>query len=213
MLFRFFVPEKYIPFGYVSHDEIASLIAPRIVQWWVSILPIFALYHKLRQCFQILGAYLPVLHMKEKKQNNTKISCKAILLCSIPSQETTWNGSFVLPAMVADLQLKSVENLRTGITASLWSRPCIFHVNYFLGTVKLSLRRKWRQSFWFLCYVFPWFFARLPPFPELRVFLFFTLASSFAAVSIRCMFPALDTVTWFPALRKGYLFFFFPALS
>ena len=209
LLFRFFfVPEKYIPFGYVLHGEIASLKAPRIVQWWVSILPIFALYHKLRQCFQILGAYLPVLHMKEKKQNNTKISCKAILLCSIPSQENTWNGSFVLPAMVADLQFKSVENLRTGITASLRSRPCIFHVNYFLSTAKLSLRRKWRQSFCFLCYVFPWFFARLPPFPELRVFLFVTLASSFAAVSIRCMFPALDTVTGFPALRKGFLFFF-----
>ena len=145
--------------------------------------------------------------MQEKTQNNTKISCKAILLCSTPSQETTWNGSFVLPAMVADLQLKSVENLRTGITASLWSRPCIFHVNYFLGTAKLSLRRKWRHSFWFLCYVFPWFSARLPPFSELRVFLFLTLASSFATVSIRCMFPALDTVTRFPALRKGFLFF------
>ena len=45
----------------------------------------------------------------------------------------------------------------------------------------------------------PVLFARLPPFPELRVFLFLTLASSFAVVSIRYMFPAL---------RKGFLFFF-----
>lgn len=54
----------------------------------------------------------------------------------------------------------------------------------------------------------PVLFARLPPFPELRVFLFLTLASSFAAISIRCMFHALDTD--FPRVVKVSCFFFSP---
>ena len=83
--------------------------------------------------------------MKENKQTKTKISCEAILLCSVPSQETTGNGRFVPLAMVADLQVKSVKNLGTGIPASLRTLRCIFHENYFAGTASShygTLRRK-----------------------------------------------------------------------